>query len=511
MVYFTVDLFIDALVLIFHSRNEKTVNLVKKLLEVYEEESKESSYSDNGIFTLCVSLIQEIIVLGNEDNEALRNTLLLKIKSNPVAQQDPETMSSLKQIFINKEPISLGRISYITKKLNNCILWYSNTKFVKKIFGKVASASINTTPTKQEELISEINNLYQEVIQMNHEALETKDELNDSTRANFLDFTDPDNLRHVIKVFKTTTVVNKFKTGLQAFNRALNGGWTLGESIVFNALAGNAKSLMLLKMPRWQVTLNRPSMEFKNPTILFYSLENETPRNAMLFFQDLYVNTFGVNPPSDMSDDDVIGFCVDSFKKYGWKLIVDRRLGKDFGFAELAADVEKYSSVGYNVLMVVVDYMNMMKKCGGDTVGSWTQLKEIYTNTINFLKARNCTLVTAHQLNRKAADIVAMNPIGAVKKFNMSMLADGMDPQREVDVSIFMHKEADASGRVFLTFKLDKHRYDTSTPEEYKYFAYQFKGELGILDDIDTGDQSTTNIYAVPFEDEESSSDDLFK
>jgi hypothetical protein len=69
-----------------------------------------------------------------------------------------------------------------------------------------------------------------------------------------------------------------------------------------------------------------------------------------------------------------------------------------------------------------------------------------------------------------------------------------------VDVAIYQHKEFDSVGRAFMTFNMDKHRYDTETKDEDRYFAYQFEGPLGIMDDIDGPDRSTKNIHAVPFD-----------
>ena len=152
--------------------------------------------------------------------------------------------------------------------------------------------------------------------------------------------------------------------------------------------------------------------------------------------------------------------------------------------------------------------MDMMNKGqhSADGQGNHLQIKELYTNMCNFLKSKNCTLVTAHQLNRTAAEVARQSPVGAVKKFDMSMLAGSMDPQREVDVVIYQHIERNSTGQSFLTWKLAKHRYEHTVPEHHKYFAYEFDGNLGILDDVQyqdgmyrlTEDKSTQNIYARP-------------
>ena len=138
-----------------------------------------------------------------------------------------------------------------------------------------------------------------------------------------------------------------------------------------------------------------------------------------------------------------------------------------------------------------------------DTDSRDLAVRTLYNRICNFLKYNNCCFITAHQLNRRAAEVVRANPIGAVKKFTLDMLSDSTDPQREVDIVLYQNKEIDAHGRAWMTWKLDKHRYDDTTPEKDKYFAYMFDGPLGILDDIGGKDMSTDNIYAAGYDDDD--------
>ena len=417
--------------------------------------------------------------------------------------KDPELYSTLKRIFTDKTTLTKERYEYLMRKLTNCILWYNNTKNVKKMFGKLAGNGATASPDKQEALFSEMSELCSDLIRTNQERCFSR--IEDENQARLVDFDDKDTIAKSLKVFQKTSVTNVFKTGLQGLNRAFgpSGGWRLGESIVFNALSFNGKTMSLLKMARWQVTYNKVTSDFKNPTCIVYSLENETPQNTMMLFTELYINLKKETPPPDMTPEQIINFCYEHFRVHGWRLIVDRRLGAEFGFPELVANFEEYVRLGYTPLMCVIDYMNMLKKGSNtreDGGGNHLLLRDIYTNTCNYLKSRNCTMVTAHQLNRKASEVVRQNPLGAVKKFDIGMLADGMDPQREIDVAIYQNKEFDSIGRAFMTYMMAKHRYDTETPDKDKNFAYMFQGPLGILDDIDGVDMSTTNIHSVPFD-----------
>lgn len=505
MLYFTIDLFVDALILVLHFNNGEVQNLLRQLLDIYEKETKESTYMENEFFAFYIHLIKEVITMNLDPNN--RNDIesfLLKFKSNPMVMKDPELYTTLKTVFTDRSDLSKDKYEYLTRKLSNAVLWYNNTKAVKKMFGKLSTGSISSSPDKQQLLLNEMSTLCADIIRMNQDSMNAIEGKNEN-QARIVDFSSKASINKALNVYNKTSVSNVFKTGLQGMNRAFgkNRGFRLGESIVFNSLSFNGKSLTLLKFARWAVTLNKVSEDFKNPTCLLYSLENETPHNTMQLFRETYINLFQQVPPSEMTEEQIIEFCHAEFTKLGWKFVVDRRLGAEFGFAELVANFEEYKRAGFTPLVCIIDYMNMLKKGGnGDDGGSnHLLLRDVYTNTCNYLKSQNCTMVTAHQLNRKAAEAVRQNPMGAVKRFGIDMLSDGMDPQREIDVSFYQHKEIDPAGRAFMTWKMDKHRYDTDTPDTDKYFAYMFEGELGILDDINGEDKSVKNIYACKFDD----------
>lgn len=503
MLYFTVDLFIDALILLLHTRNETVNKLINSMLDVYEQETKSNTYADNEIFNFYVSLIKELLVTNTtvQDNVDIE-AYLLKFKNNPLVRKDPEIFTSLRKIFTDTTPLSKEKYEYLMKHISNCLLWYEDTKIIKRMFSKMAGTTTGVSVSQQESVLSELSGMCEEIIQMNKNGLLAKEE--DDHQARKVDFDDKESLAKALKVYQDTSVTNVFQTGWKGLNRAFGkkGGFTLGESIVFNSLPFSGKSLMLLNFARWVVTLNKVSDTFKNPTCLFFSLENETPQNLMMLFKALYCNKYKQLPPP-LSEEEIAEFCYESFRIHGWKLIIDRRLGTEFGFPELVSVFEQYTNAGYTPLVCIIDYMNLMKKNNNSRdskEGNWIQLRELYSNTVNYLKSKNCCLITAHQLNRRAAEIVQQNPMGAVKKFDISMLADGMDPQREIDCAFYLHKELNQFGDAFLTLAIKKHRYDDSTPDNHKVFAYRFLPELGILDDIYSAeDECVYNIYADKF------------
>lgn len=497
MLYLTIDIFIDALVLVLHDRSAEAKGLVDKLLGIYDEQRKDSAYVENEFFEFYADLLREIVLAGIQAGTDEAEVFILRFKSSPQVTKDPELLTTLKKIFLDKAPMSLERNKFLFAKVANAILWYQNAKSVKKMFGKLANNQF-TSPEKQQEIFSELNDLCTDIVHMNQS--NTAALANEQNIARVVDFSDKNSIAKALEVYSVTDKRNVFHTGLQGMNKALGpkGGFCAGDSIVFNSLSHSGKSLLLLKMARWQIMYNKAPAEFRNPTVIIFSLENETPKNTMQLFNEMYVNLFNMLPPEDMPQEKIISLCYEHFNTMGWRLVVDRRLGAEFGFGELVACFEEYLRLGYTPLMCVIDYMNMMKKSDADR--NDLMIRELYTNVRNYLNTKNCTLVTAHQLNRKAAECVRQNPMGAVKRFDSSMLSDAMDPQREVDIVFYLNKEVDAAGHPFLTFKLDKHRYDTETPEGDKYFAYAFHGPLGIVDDINGASRSCKNIFAYDYE-----------
>jgi len=499
MIQFTNELFVDMLILILHCRDVNSIQLIEKILALYEEETKDTKLANGEYLSLYIELIK--LVLYNTLDLNNVDTILLKYKANPVIVKDPELYTSLKSIFSDTNPLAPDMVKYYQQELLALIIMYETSKSVNKIF----AISRNHGKTTQDifDTVKRINTLCSDLAQHNQKILEN---LNDnSTIVRDVDFTDDTSITRGFEVYDTVNIKNVFVTGLQGLNRALGGrGIKLGESLVINTLPFNGKSLMLLKIARWLVTYNKLSDDFKNPTCLFYSLENETPQNLIQLFTELWISDKKELPPADISIESMTQYVSAEFKKHGWRFVIKRRVGANFGVTELIADFNNYVAIGQTPLAVIIDYVNLMKK--DDEQSRDLAVRNLYSTLCNFLKSNNCCFITAHQLNRKAAEVVRSNPLGAVKKFTLDMLSDSTDPQREVDVVLYQHKEIDSVGRAWLTWKLDKHRYDTSTPESDKYFAYMFDGKLGIMDDINDKDRSTTNIYASVMEEE---NDDL--
>jgi hypothetical protein len=502
MPQFTTELFVDMLILILHCKDVVSVQLVERMLALYEEETKGNTKLANGEYLdLYVEMIK--LVLHNTLDLNNVDTILLKYKANPVIVKDPELYTSLKSILSDATPLNQDMIKYYQNEILAVTVMFDTNTAVNKIFA--VSRNHGRGTEELFETIRKVNTLCSDLAQHNQKILENLNA--SSTIVRDVDFCDDASIARGFEVYNTVNVKNVFVTGLQGLNRALGGrGIKLGESLVINTLPFMGKSLMLLKIARWIVTNNKLSDEFKNPTCLFYSLENETPQNLRQLFIELWISNKKELPPDNIHINSMTEYISTEFRKHGWKFVIKRRVGAEFGTNELITDFNNHVAAGQTPLAVIIDYVNLMKK--EDDTSRDLAVRNLYSTLCNFLKSNNCCFITAHQLNRKAAEVVRANPLGAVKKFTLDMLSDSTDPQREVDVVLYQHKEIDSLGRAWLTWKLDKHRYDTVTPECDKYFAYMFDGQLGIVDDLGGEDKSTTNIYAATTDEIDDGNDD---
>lgn len=502
MPQFTIELFVDALILALHCKDVLSRSLVAQLLEAYDKAVEKSTPMHGEHLNFYVMLIRSVLEINIDiNNHAEVESFLLKFKANPLITKDPELYTTLKNIFNATNPLADDTVNYYQNEIRSTLMLMNTTNYVKRMFGKLANPCLSND--SRYEAIKAVDNICADLAQANQHMLDEANNDN-STMAHDVDFSKSEDISHAIDVYETLNVKNVFTMGLQGFNRALGDarGLKLGESMVINTLPFNGKSLMLLKIARWIVTLNKVTDDFVNPTILFYSLENETPQNLKQLFKEAWVNDRHELPPADIPAETMVKYLSDKFNMNGWHFVLKRKVGEDFGYNELKIDFNSYKQAGYTPLAIIIDYANLMKKGNADSRDLGVRV--LYNSLCNFAKSQNCCFITAHQLNRRAAEQVSLNPVGAVKKFNESMLADSTDVQREVDIVIYQHKENDARGNAWLTWKLDKHRYDENTPDKDKYWAYKFNGPIGILDDVNGTDASSTNINAEADDDDES-------
>lgn len=507
---FTSSLFLNLITILLHKGDGLSVKLARNVISKYEKEQLKSTLSSSAEFEMYIQIINEIIA-GQVAITNVRDieTIIAKFRNSKVVTDNPEVYSRLKTIMTDTSELTDTKFSQICTEISNSVALANANDSCRRIFGMIMNAhgKKNQSVESQKKVLAEIVEQATNMISDIEVANQAGGEAEDDIRVKNVDLSNVDSIKRAITSYKTLNNQARFKTGLQGLNRALGGGWCAGESLMISALSHNGKSTGLLKFARWQVTLNTPPAQFPNPTCVIYSLENESQQNLMILYHELYINMFDKLPDPNATDAEIATLLHSEFMNCGWRLIIQRRLPNEFGFPELKADIESIEREGSTPLMCIIDYMSKMRMSGGggdDGGSSAAAIGDLYSNVCNYLKSKNCTLVTAHQLNRKAQELTHTLPNGAIKRFDESMLTKSTEPHREIDINLYQHIERDPMGRSFMTYRVGKDRYDQfkKVTNADRYFAYYIDPIFGVRDDIDSEDRSIKNIFTYPVDDD---------
>jgi hypothetical protein len=96
-----------------------------------------------------------------------------------------------------------------------------------------------------------------------------------------------------------------------------------------------------------------------------------------------------------------------------WTLIIDRFLPESFGYDQYVQRYRMFESLGFEIVIAVVDYMNNMQK--SQEARPDLQVRVLFSNMCNFNKANETLLVSAHQLNRTAMQLDVEKKLNLVK------------------------------------------------------------------------------------------------
>ena len=492
------DFFIDVICLAIHSSEEAHVNIVNKFMELCEKKMGNDGLFDDPFVRLCMQILEEI-KLGNfeKDNVGDRTLYIGKFADIEVCKKYPEKYSHLKNIFIATD-ISGKHIQHLAKRVSNTLVYSRCEEKVRGMFRKLKACDVELNFSKQDNLLTDVMT-YADDIKNAYTSFGSSVD----TTIEVIDMTDKVSIQKGLDVHKTRKVENVFKLGLQGLGKMFgkNRGPALGELICFYALVHNFKSSLLIKFARWIVSLNTPKCK-GIPTLLFISLENEASENLMVWFYEAYLD-IKKEPPKDQTDEEVINVVTSYYNRMGWKLLVYRKLGEFFGYEEYVTLYNELKNSGHSILASIIDYMALMKLSGSnkDSNGfdnkNHTLLQLLFNRMRNFNMHEGTTLITAHQLNNEAAQLVQSGQTTVVKKFGSSMIADAKGIEREMDFSAYVHIEKNHLGEPYLTFQRGKHRTGVdNTPEEDRFTAYRFTG-VGILDDHEGECQEVKDIFAT--------------
>ena len=285
----------------------------------------------------------------------------------------------------------------------------------------------------------------------------------------------------------------KLKTGIQAINRSLNGGFENDRCYIYLGLPGEGKSSTLLNLTL-QIKGNNKDIVTKDPTkrptILFLTMENTLNETLERVFSIL------------VSDDDISEFggykeIMQLLRQNGLGVSNDSPIDIEFRYVPsnsvdtdyLYTIYDEMSANGQEVVCLVQDYIKRIrprdfKLMGGDMR---IALGAVVDEFKEFAIAKHIPVITASQLNRDAAKIIdegrKSTEADLVRKVGRANIGESTLITENADSAFILVPEDGADGRKYLGMANAKKRFKTQS-SQFFYLPYSKERPLELLQDI---------------------------
>lgn len=296
------------------------------------------------------------------------------------------------------------------------------------------------------------------------------------------------------------------RMGWQGLNRMTGEhfGIRRGETVVVGALQHNFKSGFTLNMFKHAALYNVPFMRdpTKKPCLVHISTENDLQLNIIWLYANLVENETGQEcdlSQFNVEDPELKAQRIAEATRYvherltanGYHIKMVRMDPSNTSYHSLFEYIQKLEADGYEIHMVVCDYLNMISKAGCTQGGpTGADIRELFRRVRNFMSPRGIAFVTPHQLSTEAKGLVRGGVENFVQEIANKGYYDGCRTiDQEVDLELYIHI-VKVNGASFLTVQRGKHRKVKITPEKDLYCVLPFSPVGGIRDDI-LGQDST--------------------
>lgn len=347
----------------------------------------------------------------------------------------------------------------------NVISDYLNTADMIDISSELKSACISLDTSDPGTIQTNANNLKEVIKNANNKIRRNQASTND---LNSINLGDPGNaIDQILTTIRSPSHI--LKTGMQAFNKILAGGFEGGRVYSMFGLAGEGKST-LLKNLAYQVALYNRGYECKDktkkPCIIYLSMENQPDEE----FQSMY-NIAGFTENLKDPNGPTAKQVMANMEKSGLRCSEPGDIAIHLRYAPinsvdtsyLYSLVEEYADKGFETIAVFQDYIKRIRPVFGNTMDERFRLGNVINEFKNFAVYYKIPVITASQLNREAARTVdeartndrfdkMMNGVGRANIGESSLIDENLD-------ATILIIPCEKDGVKYLGIKITKHRY----------------------------------------------------
>lgn len=278
-----------------------------------------------------------------------------------------------------------------------------------------------------------------------------------------------------------------------------------GETVVLGALQHQHKSGVargMLMAPCLYV--NKPWMldPNKKPLILHISTEDDITKNILDLYKALKENETGefcdirawlnIEDPEHQAEmiREAARYISAQMTSRGYNFKMMRFNPSELTFRGYFDLIQKLEAEGYEIHLVVLDYLAMMSKKGCDEGPTGANIRDLWRRMRNFHTARSIAFISPHQLSTEAKALYRGGIEDFVKEIANKGYYDGCRTlDQEVDLEIYFHIVI-MNGKSYLTMQRGKHRKVNQTPQADLYTVLQFFDIGGLRHDINGADTS---------------------
>jgi hypothetical protein len=294
--------------------------------------------------------------------------------------------------------------------------------------------------------------------------------------------------------------VGVMRTGWQAVNDMLQGGFRRGEFIMISALQHKYKTGLTLSLFEQVAMFNKPHMldPAKKPLLLRISFEDDLNSNMQFMYQYLKYNE--TDTPVNVKNVDpkvMSNYVRDTLKINGYHIKMLRVDPSQWTYKNICNKVMELEAQGYEIHMLMLDYLAMVPTTGCTVGPMGTDLQDMVRRVRNFCSPRKICCITPQQFSNEAKQLIRNGIpedrfVKEVAGKGYFAICKSLD--REIDVELNLHIFK-FKGNSYLTLQLGKHRLPTIVDESKKYLLYEFpKYGMPIRHDLNRLDSSFKSL-----------------
>ena len=297
-----------------------------------------------------------------------------------------------------------------------------------------------------------------------------------------------------------------FMTGVQGINGMIGGKFRLGEQWGLYGLQHNYKTGFSLTIFKQICMYNTPILKDpkKKPLLLRISFEDSLVLNFQYLYKNMWENETGkVLSKKDLAEMDIgvmTEYVTNKLSATGFHVKLLFVNPSDWTYKDICNLVLKYEAEGYEVQMVMVDYLTKISKEGCTQGATGQDVRNLFERIKAFMASKGILFITPHQLSTEAKGLMRDGYNDFVKRLpGGGYTADSKQIDQVIDGELFFHIERlKGKNEAYFTVQGGKLRRIEQVDEDDKYRVYKFVRKGVILDDLNKPDSSMLKVGGTP-------------